>query len=192
MARPREFDEAEVLDKAMEVFCAHGYEGASMSALTSAMGLTAPSLYAAFGSKRGLFDAVLNQPASCQKEDRERVLSAPTAHEAALAWLLEAARNLPLHRSAGALLILGGLSVAPGNSEVPGALAKVRRTTELALWDRFEQAKASNDLPRESNPAILAAFITTVFHGMIVRAAAGAATQELEEIARQAMSGWPR
>ena len=55
MARPREFDEDEVLDRAMHVFWAKGYEGTSMADLLSAMGLTNSSLYKAFGSKENLF-----------------------------------------------------------------------------------------------------------------------------------------
>ncbi|TIX24457.1 MAG: helix-turn-helix transcriptional regulator, partial [Mesorhizobium sp.] len=47
--RPRTFDRTAALRRAMEVFWAKGYEGASMSELTAAMGINSPSLYAAFG-----------------------------------------------------------------------------------------------------------------------------------------------
>jgi len=53
--RPRSFDRAAALRRAMEVFWAKGYEGASLSDLTAAMGINSPSLYAAFGSKEALF-----------------------------------------------------------------------------------------------------------------------------------------
>ncbi|TIU07517.1 MAG: helix-turn-helix transcriptional regulator, partial [Mesorhizobium sp.] len=53
--RPRTFDRTTALRRAMEVFWAKGYEGASMSDLTAAMGINSPSLYAAFGSKEALF-----------------------------------------------------------------------------------------------------------------------------------------
>jgi AcrR family transcriptional regulator len=190
MARPREFEEAEVLDQAMQVFCSHGYEGTSMAALTAAMGLTAPSIYAAFGSKRGLFEAVLNRHVICQQEERERILSAPTAKEVAEQWLFQAAENLAGAGAAGSLLIHGGLATGPEN-DVPAALAKRRTSQELALWDRFERAQASGDLPPNADPAVLAGFVTTVLNGMIVRAAAGATETDLRRIARQAISGWP-
>src|SRR5579872_4616169 len=55
--RPRGFDPKAALDRAIPVFWAKGYNGASFRDLTGAMGISAPSLVAAFGDKRGLFDA---------------------------------------------------------------------------------------------------------------------------------------
>src|SRR5688500_1672592 len=54
--RPRSFDRGAALQRAMEVFWAKGYGGASMAELTTAMGINSPSLYAAFGSKEKLFE----------------------------------------------------------------------------------------------------------------------------------------
>ena len=60
LGRPRAFDTEQALEQAMKVFWRLGYEGASLSELTRAMGINSPSLYAAFGSKEGLFKAVLD------------------------------------------------------------------------------------------------------------------------------------
>ncbi len=59
--RPREFDEAEALDCALELFWRQGYEGTSIADLRTAIGITAPSLYAAFGSKEELYRRVLER-----------------------------------------------------------------------------------------------------------------------------------
>ena len=61
MVRPREFDEQQALAAAMQVFLEKGYEASSISDLTSRMGIQRPSLYAAFGGKKELFEAVLNK-----------------------------------------------------------------------------------------------------------------------------------
>ena len=192
MARPRQFDEAEVLDQAMQVFRSHGYEGTSIAALTAATGLTAPSLYAAFGSKRGLFDAVLDRHIVCEAEQRDRILAAPTAYEVAKRWLMEAAERLPGVSPAGSVLILGGLSAGHENAHVPVALAKRRQVNELALWDRLERAQACGDFPDDVDPAAFAAFVTAICAGMTVRAAAGAEASDLRKIADQALKSGPR
>ncbi|MGH7005174.1 MAG: TetR/AcrR family transcriptional regulator, partial [Alphaproteobacteria bacterium] len=57
--RPRAFDCDAALESAMRVFWEKGYDGASMADLTGAMRINAPSLYAAFGSKAGLFQAAV-------------------------------------------------------------------------------------------------------------------------------------
>ena len=61
MARPREFDEDEVLERAMSAFWEHGYDGASLPVLLKTMGLSRGSFYKAFGSKKALFQRVLDR-----------------------------------------------------------------------------------------------------------------------------------
>jgi TetR/AcrR family transcriptional regulator, copper-responsive repressor len=191
MARPRAFDETEVLDRAMDVFLRHGYEGANLTELTAAMGVTAPSIYAAFGNKRGLFEAVLDHYADCEKEHRDWILAAPTAREVAERLLLRAADQLPgMKGPAGSLLIQGGLSAGPENADVPRELARRRQASELSLRDRFEQFKSSGDLPRGADAAGLAGFVTAVLDGLAVKAAGGAQRGELRKVVEQAMRTW--
>jgi TetR/AcrR family transcriptional regulator, copper-responsive repressor len=191
MARPRTFDEGKVLDRAMDVFCRHGYEGTTMTDLRTAMGLTAPSVYAAFDSKRGLFEAVLDRYTDGQREHRAWVLAAPTAREVAERLLFRAADHLPnMGGPPGCLLVQGGLATGPDNADVPLALARRRQANELTLRDRFEQAKASGDLPPAADPAALASFVTTMFDGLSVRAAGGATVEELRKVVEQAMASW--
>src|SRR4051812_5137288 len=85
--RPRNFCVDETLDRAMTVFWRQGYEGASMADLTKAMGINAPSLYACFGSKEGLFRAVVDRYEARRDSFMKDILAQPTAHAVAEAYL---------------------------------------------------------------------------------------------------------
>lgn len=188
--RPRSFDTKEALDRAMDVFWRKGYEGSSLTDLTAAMGINSPSLYAAFGSKEGLFLAVLDHYDAKRRDFLETVLTAPTAREVAAAFLETVAdyaadpKNLP-----GCLLVQGGLTCS--DNRVPMELARHRALKEEALKERFERARAEGDLPPDSNPASLARYVMTVSNGLAVQAAAGATAEELREVARMAVEAWP-
>lgn len=193
MARPRAFDEHEVLNKAADVFARHGFDGTTMALLSEAMALSPPSIYAAFGSKRGLFDAVLDHYSDSQSTYGSWIMSAPTAREVSERMLFGAVEALsaPDH-APGCLLIQAGLSAAPENADVPVELARRRQLAEVALHERFEQAKIAGDLAADVDTAALASFVTAVFGGLSIKAAGGATREELRAIAEQAMDWWQR
>ena len=87
VGRPRAFDEEAVLDRAAEVFWRHGYDGASLSALTTAMGINKPSLYAAFGSKEQLFRRAFERYHETKVANARAALEQPTAYAAIEAFL---------------------------------------------------------------------------------------------------------
>jgi AcrR family transcriptional regulator len=192
MARPRKIDEAQVLDRAMEVFWTKGYEGASMAELTKAMGMTAPSLYFAFESKRGLFDAVLAHYDQSRIAHRDWVLSAPTAYEAAERMLMGAidwltAADEPL----GCLLVQSGLATGNGGGEIAVELGRRRNRVRAMMRERFEQAQQSGSLASSLDVDALALYIQIIFDGLCFQAAMGTPRQDLEEVARRALQNWP-
>src|SRR5216683_112118 len=77
--RTRQFDVDEARDRALEVFLARGYEGATLPELTRAMGINRPSLYAAFGDKEGLFRKALDRYVHGPGAYVREALSQPTA-----------------------------------------------------------------------------------------------------------------
>src|SRR5260221_13177665 len=108
IGRPRAFDIAEALEQALRVFWKKGYEGASLSDLTGAMGINRPSLYAAFGDKEELFRKALDLYLQRANKWMTEALNQPTAR-ASVEKLLRAAAD----RSAGkgkrkACLLVGG------------------------------------------------------------------------------------
>ncbi|HEX4504407.1 MAG TPA: TetR/AcrR family transcriptional regulator [Alphaproteobacteria bacterium] len=192
MARPRVFEEAKVLDRAMDVFWRHGYEGASMAELTKAMGLNSPSIYVAFGSKRGLFDAVLNRYRERRAAHKEYVLAGATAREVAerflfggIEWLVDP------KEPRGCLLIQAGLSTGVANEDVPHAIINQRNLTTELLTERLMRAQAEGDLPPSIEPTALARYLKMVFNGLALQAAEGLSEPELRQSAERALIGWP-
>lgn len=190
--RPRGFCVEDALDRAMTVFWRRGYEGASMSELTATMGIASPSLYACFGNKEGLFRAVLERYDERRRSFMDRVLAAPTAAKVAEAYLLGAAEfaiDTGGQNPPGCLLLQSGLSC--GDADIPDELARHRAEKEAALRKRFEQARKTDDLPKDADPAALARYLMTVSNGVCVQAASGASAEELQDIARMALKAWP-
>ena len=178
--RPRAFDEETVLDRAAEVFWRRGYEGASLSALTSAMGINRPSLYATFGSKEELFRRAFTRYHDRQVATARAALDQPTAYASVEAFLRSSADGLTAEdHPPGCFSIQGGLACAPENAPVPAALAAGRAATETALQERLSRAATEGDLPDGVDPRALARFVMVLSEGHAVHAAAGAGRAEL-------------
>lgn len=190
--RPASFKHDEALEKAMHVFWAHGYEGASLAALTEAMGINKPSMYAAFGSKEELFrkavQKYLSGPACFVAESMKE----PTAKQIALRLLTGAAEFLTSgEHPHGCMVIQGALSCGEGAEHIQQELIAQRHAYEAALATRFEQCRSAGDLPADSDVAGLARFIATLHQGMSVQATSGATKEELLDVVRIAMRQWP-
>ena len=192
MGRPREFDTDAALEKAMRLFWAKGYEGTSVGDLTGTLGISRPSLYAAFGGKQSLFRAALERYAGGPAGYVATALGQPTAREVAGQLLRGAADLQAGSRNPGGCLTVNG-AIATGSEAEPvrQALNEHREATVALLRRRFEQAKAQHDLPKDSDPAALARFVAAVVYGMAVLASGGASRKELEEVIQIAIKAWP-
>ena len=190
--RPREFDADAALERAVEVFWRHGYEGTSMSDLTAAMGINRPSLYAAYGGKAELFAKALGRYAERDMAYARAALEQPTAHEVvrALLWAQLEALTRP-DRPAGCLSIQGGVASGADNAHVAQLLATSRMAGEALLADRLARAVDEGDLPAGTDPVALARFLHVVQEGQAVHAAAGVSREQLEQSAAIALQAVP-
>jgi AcrR family transcriptional regulator len=190
--RPREFDAEAVLDRALEVFWRKGYEGASISELTEAMGINRPSLYAAFGNKEALFRKALDRYAKGPAAYTRKALEEPTARAVAECMLHGAAEALTDPRMPhGCLGVQGALSCGDAAASIREELCSRRSAWEEALQKRLERARREGDLPDDANCAELAQYIATVAQGMAVQAAGGATRKQLRRMADMALQAWP-
>jgi AcrR family transcriptional regulator len=191
LGRPRAFDPDAALDRAMHVFWAKGYEGASLSNLTRAMRINRPSLYAAFGNKEQLFGKVLDRYMDGPVAFFGKALAAAKARNVVEQIFLGTARMAEDPRTpAGCLLVQGAL--ACGNASARKEVAARRAAAEVALRRRLQRAKREGDLPKNADPAELAHYVMTVIRGMAVQAAGGASRDQLHRVAEIALRAWPK
>lgn len=190
--RPRGFDREQALARAMEVFWAKGYADTSMTDLTRAMGVAAPSLYAAFGSKEDLFREAVKLYQSTEGAALWSVVDASrTAREAIEGLLLATAEaNGRVGRPTGCLIILSGAHPDALPGRACEELTQTRRATLEAMQARFRQGMEAGEIAPDADLAAMAAFYTTVHQGMAFRARDGATADELRGTARAAMTAW--
>ncbi|GGN78314.1 TetR family transcriptional regulator [Streptomyces albiflavescens] len=190
--RPRSFDRETALERAILAFWEHGYEATSVSDLTRVMGIGAPSLYAAFGDKRSLFDEVVREYGTRYGSFGERALAEePTARGAVERMLREAAVEYTAPgRPHGCLVIHAATNCT--SPEVEESLRERRNANIAAFESRIKAGIAEGELPADTNAAALARHTGAMIQGMSQQARDGAAREELEALAELAMALWPR
>ncbi len=192
--RPLSFDREAALERAMLVFWRYGYEAASLQELTSAMGITPPSLYAAFGDKEKLYLEAVERYSSERCDSLQCLLhEAPTARDAIERLLQSSAVEMtcPSHPP-GCLVASSAVNCSASASHVQDAVSERRDDVESIIRQRFEQAVADGELPADTNPCVLAGFYSTVLQGMSMQARdTGGNRDRLLAIAKAAMCAWP-
>ncbi|WGF88890.1 TetR/AcrR family transcriptional regulator [Marinivivus vitaminiproducens] len=193
MARPSSFDRDAALHTAMTLFKRHGYDGVAISDLTAAIGIAAPSLYGAFGTKAELYRKALRHyrdlPASRAADvfDEEGTAREAVARtlRAAVAAVTEGAS------SCGCMVSTGLLGCGEEAASLAQETAALRAAWRSDLAARLERARDEGELPAHCEPAEIARFYAAVMQGISVQAHDGATREELSAIVDQALTAWP-
>ncbi len=189
--RPRSFDRESALERAMEVFWKHGFEGTSIHDLTHAMGINPPSLYAAFGDKEQLFLEAVERYQSTRGEACPYA-DEPTARGAIERLLRYTASEFcrPCNPR-GCLMVMSATTSSTSSPRLQSALAKRRDASRERLKARIDRGLKEGELPPGTNTAALASFYATVLSGMSLQARDGATRKSLMATVDMAMRAWP-
>ena len=190
--RPLSFDREVALHQAMLLFWRHGYESTSLSDLTAAMGVTSPSVYAAFGDKKRLFLAAVDLYLSGPSDPLALIDDAASAREAA--WTLISGAVIAYtgdKTPPGCMLATSAISCSSGAADVQQALAAIRNRVEAHLAARLKRGIDAGELPAETDAEALAGLVTTIIQGLSTLARDGAPREKLQRVAAMAMGVWP-
>jgi AcrR family transcriptional regulator len=190
--RPREFCVDEALTAALRVFWRHGFEGASMNDRTEAMGITRPSLYAAFGNKESLFHKALDLYERDKLAYVGEALAATTARGVA-ERLLRGGLDLVTNPAdpKGCLGVISMVACGVVAESIKADVMARRASSDAAMLARFERAKAEGDFPEHIEPASLQRYLSAVLQGMSVQGGAGATRAQLESLVETTLALWP-
>jgi TetR/AcrR family transcriptional regulator, copper-responsive repressor len=178
----------------MLLFWNRGYEATSVSELTDAMGITPPSLYAAFGDKKRLFFEAVDRYQAGPGSFAQRALTdEPTAERAIERLFADTVDSFcdPKHPK-GCMVVLAATNCTAESSDIIGELAGRRRAAERATRDRIAAGRAAGELAAGVDVDALAGSVVTTLYGLSIKARDGASRASLRKIAEQTMQAWPR
>lgn len=190
MARPREFDESEALQRALNLFWRHGYEATSLEQLLAATGLSKGSLYHAFGSKSELFETVLRTYQQMQAADIEHYLASEENPRIAFTRLIEAITRPtePGGRSWGCLTCNSAVELAPHDPAIARIIADHHQNLEDIFADALARGQEAGKIRNERNVRATASFLVAALSGLQVLARAGAGRTRIEGAKRTVLS----
>ena len=171
MARPREFDEEVVLDAAVQCFWAHGYESTSVKDLMKRTGLTAASLYNAYGDKRAMFGTALDRYIEKSIGTRIRRCEALPPRDAIRSFFDEILRrSLNDREHKGCMVVNSALEMAPHDPKFRETLAETLKRIESFFLACVEKGQADGTITSARPAVCLAQHLLGVLMGVRVLA----------------------
>jgi AcrR family transcriptional regulator len=190
--RPREFCVDHALAQALRVFWTKGYEGASLTDLTDAMGITRPSLYAAFGNKESLFRKALDLYEREKMAYLNEGLARPTAREVVETMLRGALENVAGEGEPhGCMRVIASVACGPAAQSLHDEIVQRTDIFKQMMVERFERAKEEGDLPGHIDALGLTGVLVAWLQGISIQANQGINRKDLERLIATALDLWP-
>ena len=177
---------------ALRVFWTKGYEGASLTDLTEAMGITRPSLYAAFGNKESLFRKALDLYEREKMAYVGQALAQPTARKVAETMLRGALENVAGEDEPhGCMRVIASVACGPAAQSIHHEIVERTDIAKRAIVERFERAKKEGDLPADIDTMGLTGVLVGWLQGISIQSNQGINRKDLEKLIETALSLWP-
>jgi TetR/AcrR family transcriptional regulator, transcriptional repressor for nem operon len=190
MARTKDFDEDEVLAKAINLFWRKGYNGTSMQDLVDTLGISRSSLYDTFGDKHQLYITALKSYQQAETAQRNSILNKPIPAKAAIRELLDLTIleliNDKQHK--GCFLINSAVETAPHDKEVNTIICQNEQALETAFYEVILRGQKNGEIPTKQDARALARFIFNTIVGFRVTGKSATDKSVFEDIVRLTLS----
>lgn len=189
MARPREFDRDEVVEKALQVFWRRGYQATSVSDLVEATGLNRGSLYDTFGDKHGLFLEAVERYRANVSARRLAALEEPGPLREKIAAFYQGIIDFASGegRLLGCLMTNSTVELAPHDRDTRLVVAANMGAMEAGFRRVLVRARKSGELAQDKSPTDLARFFTATANGLNVMAKTAPDKATLRSVVRVAL-----
>ncbi|MFT7677237.1 MAG: TetR/AcrR family transcriptional repressor of nem operon [Planctomycetota bacterium] len=166
MARPRTFDQEDVLERAVDLFTEQGFDGISVPELSSRLGICRQSLYNAFGDKRGLFLAALRRYGEREVGAKLALLEAEGSPLENLRTVIRGWAALAAQCPGDGCLTVAAIIENRKDAEALGIIEGQVKQLEHGYRDTLRRAAAAGELKPGADPARLARVLTSTCYGL--------------------------
>lgn len=189
MARTKDFDEDEVLQKAMNLFWHKGYNGTSMQDLVDGLGISRSSMYDTFGDKHTLFIRALENYKKIATNEMKTLVDNSSSAKETIRRMFEyiIAELLSDKQHKGCFLVNAGVEMAPHDTEVNKMLCENDRQLEHYFNQAIKKGQNSGEISNEQSSHALAQFILNTIKGMRVTAKSAADKKMFKDIVEVTM-----
>lgn len=190
MARTKDFDEKEVLTKAVHLFWHKGYNGTSMQDLVDGLGISRSSLYDTYGDKHTLFIKALESYQENASGSMCNIVTNNVSAKEAIKQLLEltAVELIDDNQHKGCFMTNAAVEVAPHDAEVSNVICQNDQLIENAFYTAIKKGQKSGEISDKKDPRAIARFIFNTVKGLRVSAKSVTDKSIFDDIITLAMS----